>query len=99
MPHFLAIVEDARPDHAVGVWFPDVPGCFSAGDTLDEAIIINAPEALASHLSILRAKRQPLPVPRSIDELRRDPEVAPEIEKFIVAVVPWDDAPAQAAAE
>ncbi len=98
MRHFLAIVEDARPGNAVGVWFPDVPGCFSAGDTLDEAIR-NAPEALASHLDILRAERQPLPIPRTIDELRRDPEIAAEVEKYIVAVVPWDDALAQAAAE
>jgi predicted RNase H-like HicB family nuclease len=36
--HYVAIVEDAGPDKAVGVWFPDLPGCFSAGDSLDEAI-------------------------------------------------------------
>ena len=38
MSHYVAIIEDAGPDKAVGVWFPDLPGCFSAGDTLDEAI-------------------------------------------------------------
>ena len=30
----VAIVEDAGPDTTVGVWFPDLPGCFSAGDDL-----------------------------------------------------------------
>ena len=31
--------------HAFGVVVPDLPGCFSAGDTLDEAIV-NAREAI-----------------------------------------------------
>ena len=45
MAHYIAIIEDAGPDHAVGVWFPDLPGCTSAGDDIDEALR-NAPEAL-----------------------------------------------------
>ena len=45
MTHYVAIIEDAGPDHAVGVWFPDLPGCTSGGDDIDEALR-NAPEAL-----------------------------------------------------
>jgi len=45
MAHYIAIVEDAGPDRAVGVWFPDLPGCTSAGDDIDEALR-NPPEAL-----------------------------------------------------
>ena len=45
MAHYIAIIEDAGPDHAVGVWFPDLPGCTSGGDDIDEALR-NAPEAL-----------------------------------------------------
>lgn len=45
MTHYVAIVEAAGADKAVGVWFPDLPGCFSAGDTMDEALL-NAPEAV-----------------------------------------------------
>jgi predicted RNase H-like HicB family nuclease len=44
MNHYVAIVEEEE-GKAVGVWFPDLPGCVSAGDTLDEAIL-NAAEAL-----------------------------------------------------
>lgn len=44
MTHYVAIVEEEE-GKAVGVWFPDLPGCVSAGDTLDEAIA-NAAEAL-----------------------------------------------------
>src|SRR6516165_3978061 len=43
--HYIAIIEEAGPDHAVGVWFPDLPGCTSGGDDIDEALR-NAPEAL-----------------------------------------------------
>ena len=31
-------IEPGSADHAFGVVVPDLPGCFSAGDTLDEAI-------------------------------------------------------------
>ena len=41
---YFAIIHEDR-DSAVGVEFPDLPGCFSAGDTLDEAVA-NADEAL-----------------------------------------------------
>jgi predicted RNase H-like HicB family nuclease len=46
VPHYVAIVEDAGSEGAVGIWFPDIPGCFSAGDDIDEALR-NAQEALA----------------------------------------------------
>ncbi len=35
-----------------GVTVPDIPGCFSAGDTVDEALD-NVLEAIKGHLSIL----------------------------------------------
>ena len=45
MPHYVAIIEDAGPDD-VSLWFPDLPGCISGGDDVDEALE-NAPEAIA----------------------------------------------------
>lgn len=98
MRHFLAILEDSGADHAVGVWFPDVPGCFSAGDTFDEALV-NAREALVSHLGVLKAEGMPLPSPRSIEELKRDPEVAADIRDYIVAAVAYDEVALSEAAE
>lgn len=44
MKFFIAI-EPGDDDHAFGVVAPDLPGCFSAGDTLDEAFD-NAKEAI-----------------------------------------------------
>ncbi|MGH6841504.1 MAG: type II toxin-antitoxin system HicB family antitoxin [Methylocella sp.] len=37
MTHYAAIVEEEE-GKAAGVWFPDLPGCVAAGDTLDEAM-------------------------------------------------------------
>lgn len=42
MPQYVAIIEDAGPDEAVGLWFPDLPGCISGGDDVDE-VLENAP--------------------------------------------------------
>lgn len=86
MTHYLAIIEDAGPDFAVGVWFPDLPGCISAGDTLDEALR-NAPEALELYASGIEEEGKSLPRPRSISELKADPEVGPDIQSYIVAVI------------
>ena len=54
---------------AFGVFFPDIPGCFSAGDSLSEAIH-NAPEALALHIDGL----DELPEPSRIDDHVNKPE-------------------------
>jgi predicted RNase H-like HicB family nuclease len=60
MPHYVAIVEDAGPDKAIGLWFPDLPGCFSAGDTVDEALV-NAEEALSLYAESLARDGRSLP--------------------------------------
>ena len=78
MAHYIAIIEDAGPDHAVGVWFPDLPGCTSAGDDIDEALR-NAPEALALHAESYAADDQPIPRTRTFTELKSDPEIADDI--------------------
>ena len=42
-------IESGDAGHAYGVVVPDLPGCFSAGDTLDEALT-NAQEAILLHI-------------------------------------------------
>lgn len=53
-------------DTAYGVTVPDIPGCFSAGDTMDEALE-NTVEAITGHLSILAEDGVPAPSASSID--------------------------------
>ncbi len=55
-----------------GVEFPDVPGCVSAGHTLDEARAMAA-EALAGHVAALEADGEPVPLPSTMEALMDDP--------------------------
>jgi len=86
MNNYIAIVEDAGPSSAIGVWFPDLPGCFSAGDTIDAAIE-NAPEAVALYAEALAKDGQSLPEPRSLVDLKNDPAHAADIRDHIVALI------------
>jgi predicted RNase H-like HicB family nuclease len=46
---FPIAIEIGDAKHAYGVIVPDLPGCFSAGDTMEEAIA-NGEEAILLHL-------------------------------------------------
>ena len=76
MTTYFAIIHEDR-DSAVGVVFPDLPGCFSAGDTLHEAIA-NAQEALRLYAEAEREAGRRLPEPRTFGELCRDRDIREE---------------------
>lgn len=88
MTHYVAIVEE-EPGKAVGIWFPDLPGCFTAGDTVDEALL-NARDALTLWADVLAGDAKPMPTARTVTELKADPQTAIELETFIVALVPFE---------
>jgi predicted RNase H-like HicB family nuclease len=96
MPHYVAIVEDAGPDKAIGIWFPDLPGCFSAGDDVDEALI-NAEEALVIYAEAEAKEGRDIPPPRPLSELRDDPATAADLRDHMVALVALRPAAAHAA--
>lgn len=96
MPHFVAIVEDAGPETAIGIWFPDLPGCLSAGDSVEEALR-NAEEALALYAEGIAEEGRTLPPPRSIATLRQDPEVATDLKDYMIALVEMPISAAHAA--
>jgi predicted RNase H-like HicB family nuclease len=77
-PTYIAVIEK-EPDSAFGVWFPDVEGCFSAGDTLDEAVA-NAAAALRQHAEATESASRRVPPACSIDEVRLDDDVAAAVE-------------------
>ncbi|ALK10488.1 type II toxin-antitoxin system HicB family antitoxin [Blastochloris viridis] len=89
MSHYLAIVEDAGAETAVGVWFPDLPGCFSAGDDV-EAALANARTALALYAEELAASGRAMPPPRSVAQLRADPVVAADLASNLMALVSFE---------
>ncbi|QUS38995.1 HicB family protein [Tardiphaga alba] len=86
MAYYVAIIEEAGPDLAVGVWFPDLPGCTSAGDDIDEALR-NAPDALQLYAEGVASEGRSLPAPRTFTELKADPEVADDLDTYMVALV------------
>ena len=96
MTHYVAIVEDAGPNTAVGIWFPDLPGCFSAGDDIDGALL-NAQEALALYAEAEAQEGRTLPGPRSFSALKADPTVLPDLHDHLVALIALQSTPARAA--
>ena len=84
---YVAIIEDTDPE-AVSLWFPDLPGCISGGDDVDEALE-NAPEALAFYAQELSADGRALPPPRTLDELKAAPEFADDLKNHTVALIEW----------
>ena len=71
MKYPIALHKDRDSDY--GVTFPDLPGCFSAGSTIEEAIAM-AQEAAECHLEGLLLDAEPIPVPSSIEEHKKNPE-------------------------
>jgi len=65
-------IEPGDETTAFGVVVPDLPGCFSAGDTLDEAIA-GAEEAAAVWVDATLDAGGDIPTPSSLDNLRIDP--------------------------
>ena len=60
---------------AFGVIVPDLPGCFSAGDTLDEALA-GAEEAAAAWIDAALDAGDAIPMPSSLDMVRLNPAYA-----------------------
>jgi predicted RNase H-like HicB family nuclease len=78
-------IEPGDATHAYGVVVPDLPGCFSAGDTLDEAIA-NAPEAIALWLEGVVERGEVAPAAKPFETHRENPE----LKGWIWAVVEVD---------
>lgn len=71
--HYVAVIEKDA-DSAFGVWFPDVEGCFSAGDTLDEAVV-NAGTALRQHAEALQSAGKDVPNARDVEAVLHDKDI------------------------
>jgi predicted RNase H-like HicB family nuclease len=69
------IIEIGTETAAYGVVVPDLRGCFSAGDTLDEAITA-AGEAAAAWIDATLDAGKAVPAPSSIEAVRARPEHA-----------------------
>ena len=57
------------PESDFGVTVPDLPGCFSAGKTMEDAIE-NAEEAILTHVEGLMMDDESIPSPTPLERLR-----------------------------
>jgi predicted RNase H-like HicB family nuclease len=68
-------IEPATDTTAFGVVVPDLPGCFSAGDTLDDAVT-GAEEAAAAWIDATLDVGAAVPAPSSLEAIRQNPDYA-----------------------
>jgi predicted RNase H-like HicB family nuclease len=73
MRYPIVIHKDKKSDY--GVTVPDLPGCFSAGSTMDEALTM-AKEAVELHLEGLIEEELPIPDPSPIERHKRNSDCA-----------------------
>jgi predicted RNase H-like HicB family nuclease len=75
--------KDTESDYSLH--FPDLPGCVTAGRTIEEALFA-AREALTAHLEVLVELRRRPPRPTSLYDLERSPNRG---EGVAVMIEPW----------
>lgn len=73
--HYPIAIEIATESTAWGVIVPDLPGCFSAGDTLDAALI-SAVEAATAWIETALDDQLPIPQPSQLENLLNRQEFA-----------------------
>ena len=71
MKYPVIIHKDENSDY--GVTFPDLPGCFSAGETIEEALS-NAQEAAECHIEGILIDSEPIPVSANIEKHKDNPD-------------------------
>jgi len=73
--HYPIAIEIATEIAAWGVVVPDLPGCFSAGDSL-EAALAGAAEAATAWIETALDDQLPIPQPSALTHLLQLPEFA-----------------------
>ena len=81
-------IEPGTDAAAWGVIVPDLPGCFSAGDTLEEAMV-QAEDAITGWIETALDDGQAIPAPSPVEALRT---AHPEFEGWLWALVKVDPA-------
>ena len=70
MKYPIVIHKDKNSDY--GVTIPDIPGCFSVGTSIEEAIAMSQ-EAAECHIEGMLLDSEPIPVPTSIESHKDNP--------------------------
>lgn len=78
-------------DSTYGVTVPDLPGCFTAGDTLEDALN-QAREAVELHMECLLLDGDPIPEPKTIAYHQDNPDYADGQLETVAVIIPTDAA-------
>lgn len=84
--YFMIVQKD--DDSSYGVYFPDLPGCYAAGDSQDE-VLENARLSLRLYVEDLVQDGNALPPARSLEQLMADTDVRQDFSSgngFLMAV-------------
>lgn len=73
MQYAVVLHKDSSSDY--GVTVPDLPGCFSAGTTVDEALTA-AVEAIETHIEGMMMDGEVIPSPSLIEQHQSNPNYA-----------------------
>lgn len=79
---YAAIVHTTQSG-SYSAFFPDAPGCYAAGASL-EALKADAASALRSHIDVSREEGLAVPPPRSIDAVLADPDVRTDLDSACI---------------
>lgn len=71
MAKYIALFEQDEGADLIGVVFPDLPGCFSAGKDYEDAVR-NAHEALSAHIEALKEDGDEIPAPRTLKQIQKE---------------------------
>lgn len=83
---YIGLIHKA-PNSDYGVSFPDLPGCITAGGTLEEARAMAA-EALTLHIEGMAYSDMKIPQPSSADAVVAHPDACDAIALLVVKAVP-----------
>jgi len=84
---YIALLDTAKKTSEYGVFFPDFPGCVSAGKTMDDALE-KAREGLLFHIEGMQEDGEVLPKPSSLEKIVNDPQYKGSIPSAVKIIVP-----------
>ncbi|MGH7123736.1 MAG: type II toxin-antitoxin system HicB family antitoxin [Stellaceae bacterium] len=80
--YFPAVIEAGREGY--GVFFPDLDGLASGGDTVQQAAL-NAEEGLRAHIELMAEEGLEIPKASELDAVKVDPDIK-EVARILVGV-------------
>jgi predicted RNase H-like HicB family nuclease len=84
--NYVAIIE-TDDNGGYSVFFPDLPGCVSAGETIEEAFAA-AEEALNGHLAVMAEHGEEIPASTPFDQVTIEPDIQVAAKILVPAELP-----------